>query len=150
MSDLPAFTPSIQSRPALSLYRKEHERPTVLNKFISVLELFGIVSCIELHLTRRQAGRREEMAEFVVHSATQPADEAGMGHAFQDFERTLPENCVEYMLFIIETELEPRNSLSGLQTVRKAAVQLCNQLTKDYIWQREAFTLDIKSTNGVL
>lgn len=90
------------------------------------------------------------MAEFDdAHTATQPADEADVGDAFQDFERTLPENCVECMLFVIETNVEPRTSLSGLQAVRKAAVQLCNQLTKDYIWQREAFTLDVESANGV-
>lgn len=89
------------------------------------------------------------MATFDAQSATQPAgNEDDEGDGFHDYERSLPENCVEYMLFVLETDLEPMISLSGLQTVRKAAIQLSNQLTKDYIWQREAFFLDLKSSNG--
>lgn len=78
------------------------------------------------------------------------SDGRSSDNAFQDFERILPENCVEYVLFIIETDLEPSNSLSSLEAVRKSAIQLCSQLTKDYIWQREAFNLETKSTSGVL
>lgn len=89
------------------------------------------------------------MAQLEANGAAQPAnDEGGPGDAFQEFERTLPENCVEYMLFVVETDLESTHPLSSLQAVRKAAVQLCNQLTKDYIWQREAFSLDTKSAHG--
>lgn len=69
--------------------------------------------------------------------------------AGQVFERILPENCVEYFLLVIEPELQPRRALSSLEGVRKAAIQLSNQLTKDYIWQRDSFNLDIKSENGM-
>ncbi|CAN8104974.1 unnamed protein product [Discula destructiva] len=69
--------------------------------------------------------------------------------AFQQFDKVLPENCVDYMLFVTEPQSRPREALSSLETVRRAAVQLCNQLTKDYIWQREAFRLETKSSNGL-
>lgn len=67
---------------------------------------------------------------------------------FQGFERILPENCVEYMLFIIDADAQPKKVLSGLEAVRKAAVQLSNQLTKDYIWQRDCFSLETKTEMG--
>lgn len=68
---------------------------------------------------------------------------------FQGFERILPENSVEYMLFIIEADLQPKKIVSHLESVRKAAVQLSNQLTKDYIWQRDGFGLEIKNEGGI-
>lgn len=67
---------------------------------------------------------------------------------FEGFARTLPENCVEYMLFVIEADTEPKKILSGLEAVRKAGLRLCSQLTKDYIWQRDGFGLEIKVENG--
>lgn len=87
------------------------------------------------------------MAEAGTHGSNRPADAAN-ANAFRGFERILPENCVEYVLFILETDLEPRKNFSNLEAVRKAAVQLSSQLTKDYIWQREEFNLEIKSTDG--
>ena len=67
---------------------------------------------------------------------------------FAPFERTLPESCMEYMLFIIDSQLDPRKSLSALETVRKTAFQLSDQLTKEYIWHRDAFNLESKSQEG--
>ena len=67
---------------------------------------------------------------------------------FKEFARILPENCVEYMLFVIEAGLQPKTVPSSLEAVRKAAVQLANQLTKDYIWQRDGFNLETKTDQG--
>jgi hypothetical protein len=64
------------------------------------------------------------------------------------FERTLPDDCVEYMLFIIDGQLDSRKLLSSLECVRKAAMHLADQLTKDYIWQRDCFSLETKSEKG--
>ncbi|KAJ4412021.1 hypothetical protein N0V82_008900 [Gnomoniopsis sp. IMI 355080] len=89
------------------------------------------------------------MVESHVHTSNQPGDTASNENVFQSFERSLPENCVEYMLFILEPDLVPGQSFSSHEAVRKAAVQLANQLTKDYIWQREAFGLEIKSIDGL-
>ncbi|KAK2610384.1 hypothetical protein N8I77_003818 [Diaporthe amygdali] len=69
---------------------------------------------------------------------------------FKGFERCLPENCVEYMLFIIDSQLQPQQIFSRLETVRKAAVQLSSQLTSEYIWQRDAFGLEVTTDKGLV
>ncbi|KAH8904614.1 SGT1-domain-containing protein [Coniochaeta sp. PMI_546] len=62
----------------------------------------------------------------------------------------LPENCIEYMLFILDTQLDNRKVLSSLEEVRKAAFLLTDDITRDYIWQREAFNLELKHEKGLL
>ncbi|KAJ4387983.1 hypothetical protein N0V93_008586 [Gnomoniopsis smithogilvyi] len=89
------------------------------------------------------------MADSGFHPSNQPRDDASKENVFRTFERSLPENCVEYMLFILGADLEPKQSFSSLEAVRKTAVQLSTKLTKDYIWQREGFNLEIKSTDGL-
>ncbi|KLU84573.1 hypothetical protein MAPG_03613 [Magnaporthiopsis poae ATCC 64411] len=63
---------------------------------------------------------------------------------------SLPENCVEYMVFLIDSQLDARQVLSRLETVKKSALQLAAGLTKDYIWQRDSFGLEVKSRSGLL
>ncbi|KAI0012402.1 SGT1-domain-containing protein [Xylariaceae sp. FL0662B] len=66
-------------------------------------------------------------------------------NGFTGFPRRLPDNCVEYMLFIIDSQIdEARTLLSRLENVRKAAVQLCDDLAKGYIWQRDSFQLQVQ------
>lgn len=61
----------------------------------------------------------------------------------------LPENTVEYMLFMIDSQqTEARKTRPRLETIRKSAVELVQSLTKDYIWQREGFEISFKSENG--
>ncbi|KAH8645620.1 SGT1 protein-domain-containing protein [Xylariales sp. PMI_506] len=67
---------------------------------------------------------------------------------FEGFPRLLPENCVEYILFIIDSQLEARKLLSALETVRKTALQLTQRLTRDYIWQRDGLQLEVKNESG--
>lgn len=73
---------------------------------------------------------------------------SGDDNKFKEYERILPENCVEYILFVIEADPHPKKITSSLEAVRKAAVQLANQLTKDYIWQRDGFSLETKTDQG--
>ncbi|KAI8956558.1 SGT1-domain-containing protein [Daldinia sp. FL1419] len=61
-----------------------------------------------------------------------------------EFPRRLPENCVEYLLFLIDSKLEARSLLVELEKIRKAATQLCNSITKEYIWQRDSFQLRVE------
>ncbi|EMR63271.1 putative aaa family atpase protein [Eutypa lata UCREL1] len=72
------------------------------------------------------------------------------GNGFEEFPRRLPENCVEYMIFIIDSQIESRKLLSDLEAIRKAAVQLCERFTKGYIWQRDVFQLQAKNENGLV
>ncbi|KAI2634514.1 SGT1-domain-containing protein [Xylaria nigripes] len=69
---------------------------------------------------------------------------------FKEFPRSLPDNCVEYMLFVLDNNLEPRSLLAELENVRKAAMQLCLVIAKDYIWQRDSFQLQIKREDGLV
>lgn len=83
------------------------------------------------------------MAEPAGPESAEPAD-----GGFKGFERSLPENCVEYMLFVINAKLQQQHIFSRLDTVRKAAVQLSSRLTSDYIWQRDAFNVEVKNDKG--
>ncbi|KAK0713829.1 SGT1 protein-domain-containing protein [Lasiosphaeria miniovina] len=74
-----------------------------------------------------------------------PGDEG-----FDGFRMSLPENCVEYMIFVVkgndDTDFPEAPSL---ETIRKAAVQKLDELAKDYIWQRDVFKLETKTHNGL-
>jgi hypothetical protein len=70
------------------------------------------------------------------------------GEGFDGFPKRLPEDCVEYMLFIIDSRLTQKEVLTRLETVRKEALKLNARLLKDYIWQREDFNLKLEQVNG--
>lgn len=70
--------------------------------------------------------------------------------AFHGFQMSLPENSVEYMLFIVSDQaVAQRTTLMSLESVRKVALQRLDELTKDYIWQREGLKLETKIENGM-
>lgn len=85
------------------------------------------------------------------HSAKEATTDNGnlFGEGFNGFPRQLPDNCVEYILLVIDSQLEARKLLSSLEVVRKAAVQLAEKLTKDYIWQRDGLQLNVQSDKGL-
>ncbi|KAL7932402.1 SGT1 domain-containing protein [Trichoderma chlorosporum] len=63
----------------------------------------------------------------------------------------LSENTVEYMLFVVENQQsETRKARTRLEAILKAALDLVQSLTKDYIWQREGFDIALKSEHGLL
>ncbi|KAK4185293.1 SGT1 protein-domain-containing protein [Podospora australis] len=71
-----------------------------------------------------------------------PGDEG-----FDGFRMRLPEDCVEYMLFVIGDKTTG-GGLPNLETVRKAADRKLDELAKDYIWQREPFRLETRIQKG--
>jgi hypothetical protein len=73
------------------------------------------------------------------------------GEGFDGFPKRLPEDCVEYMLFIINDQLNQKALLARLEEVRKEASKLGGKLLKEYIWQREEFALELelKSPDGM-
>ncbi|RFU73120.1 sgt1 [Trichoderma arundinaceum] len=78
-------------------------------------------------------------------------EDGNVGEAEAASAGQLSENTVEYMLFVIEDQQpEARKTRTGLEAIRKAAVELAQSLTKDYIWQREGFEVSLKSENGLL
>ncbi|KAK0109953.1 hypothetical protein ONS95_002620 [Cadophora gregata] len=81
-----------------------------------------------------------------------PQDEfKGFGGGFEGFPKRLPEDCVEYSLFIIDSRLKSQKELLGkLEEVRKESLKLTGSLLKEYIWQREAFKLELESGKGLM
>jgi len=77
-------------------------------------------------------------------------DFKGFGEGFEGFPKRLPEDCVEYSLFLIDSRLKSQKELlAQLEHVRKESARLVESLLKEYIWQREAFKLDLESSKGI-
>lgn len=75
----------------------------------------------------------------------------GFEGGFEGFPKHLPDDCVEYILFIIDSKLNSQKDVrSRLEAVRKESKKLTDRLLKDYIWQRDGFSLQIESDNGML
>ncbi|KAL2268151.1 hypothetical protein VTJ83DRAFT_2997 [Remersonia thermophila] len=66
---------------------------------------------------------------------------------FDGFRMRLPEDCVEYMLFVIGDKSD--SSLPSLETIRKAADHKLAEIAPDYIWQKDPFKLDTKVQKGL-
>lgn len=65
------------------------------------------------------------------------------------FERELPDNSVEYLLFVIGDDTpESKDTLMQLEKLRRSALDLCQNIAKDYIWQRDEFKLELKNEGG--
>jgi hypothetical protein len=74
----------------------------------------------------------------------------GFDENFAGFPKHLPEDCVEYSLYIIDSKLKSsKELLVQLEAVRKEALKLADNLLKEYIWQRESFRLGVESGKGV-
>lgn len=63
-------------------------------------------------------------------------------------ERETPENSVCYLLFVLDRNKDARQVLRQLEAVRQAALKLCRDLTDNYIWQRDAFDLELRTEGG--
>jgi len=75
----------------------------------------------------------------------------GFENGFDGFPKRLPDDCVEYTLFIIDSKLKSRKELlARLEAVRKESLKLSSGLLKEYIWQREAFRLELESGEGTI
>jgi len=74
----------------------------------------------------------------------------GFENGFDGFPKRLPDDCVEYTLFIIDSKLKAKELLARLETVRKESMKVSSALIKEYIWQRETFKLELESGEGTL
>lgn len=88
--------------------------------------------------------------DFLLSNMEGPQDDfKGFGDGFEGFPKRLPDDCVEYLLFIIDAKLKTqRERLARLEAVRKEASKLTDNLLKEYIWQRENFSLRVENENG--
>lgn len=63
----------------------------------------------------------------------------------------LPEDCVEYMLFLVDDHnTDRRTLLSKLEALKRSALSYVKDVASDYIWQRDEFQLDVKNDQGKL
>jgi lipid II:glycine glycyltransferase (peptidoglycan interpeptide bridge formation enzyme) len=77
-------------------------------------------------------------------------DFQGFGEGFSGFPKRLPEDSVEYSLFVIDSTLKTQKELlAQLESIRKESVSLTESLLKGYIWQRENFRLEVESAKGM-
>ncbi|KAH7249668.1 SGT1 protein-domain-containing protein [Fusarium redolens] len=75
----------------------------------------------------------------------------GTGDAGEtNFKNQLPDNCVEYLLFFLDSHVDTRKQLAQIENVRKSAIELAATLTKDYIWQKDEFNLTLKNEKGLV
>ena len=67
------------------------------------------------------------------------------GEGFDGFPKRLPDDCVEYIIYVIEQKERQQKTVAARRTrlnqVLKASNELKKKYLKDYIWQREAFEL---------
>lgn len=69
------------------------------------------------------------------------------GEGFDGFPKRLPDDCVEYVIYVIDEKL--RNiaaTRTRLNQILKTATAICKEHTKDCIWQRETFELKLRPT----
>ena len=71
--------------------------------------------------------------------------ESGSGYsADQDpTARILPEDCVEYTIYIVDETLDSDAVRTNLRAVQSAASKLVNQHLRGFLWQREDFKLQM-------
>lgn len=70
------------------------------------------------------------------------------GEGFDGFPKRLPEDVVEYMIFIIDTKLSDVQNRERLQAFQRALTALEKKFLKEYIWQRESIKLDLIREDG--
>ena len=70
------------------------------------------------------------------------------GEGFDGFPKSLPEDCVEYTIYILDSKLTDLERREQLRSVQSAAIKLTNKLLKDFIWQRESFKLSLEREEG--
>lgn len=76
-------------------------------------------------------------------------DFEGFGDGVEGFPKRLPDDCVEYSLFIIDARINSqRELLSRLEAVCKDALKLADSLLKEYIWQCDGFGLEVENAKG--
>ncbi|KAI9784420.1 MAG: hypothetical protein M1816_000844 [Peltula sp. TS41687] len=75
------------------------------------------------------------------------------GEGFEGFPRRVPEDCVCYSLYLVDSSNDKRDGGSirkQLEEVQAAATDLKTKLLRDYIWQREGFNLEYCQEDGLI
>jgi hypothetical protein len=70
------------------------------------------------------------------------------GEGFDGFPKKLPEDVVEYIIYIIDTKLSDVQTRERLQAFQRSLHQLEKKFLKEYIWQRESIGLELVREQG--
>ncbi|KAF2752113.1 SGT1-domain-containing protein, partial [Sporormia fimetaria CBS 119925] len=70
------------------------------------------------------------------------------GEGFSSFPKKLPEDVVEYLIFVIDTKLSDTQTRERLQAFQRALTNLEKKFLKEYIWQRESINLSLIRENN--
>lgn len=70
------------------------------------------------------------------------------GEGFEGFPKRLPDDFVEYIIYIIGFDISDTQTRERLQSVQRAASELEKALLKEYIWQRDSFSLELVRGEG--
>ncbi|KAF2793750.1 SGT1-domain-containing protein [Melanomma pulvis-pyrius CBS 109.77] len=70
------------------------------------------------------------------------------GEGFDGFPKRLPEDVVEYIVFIIDSKLSDIQTRERLQAFQRALTTLEKKFLKEYIWQRDALELNLVREEG--
>ncbi|MDI1484911.1 MAG: hypothetical protein OHK93_000045 [Ramalina farinacea] len=63
------------------------------------------------------------------------------GEGFDGFPRNLPDDSIEYSIYIVDPNLQDDEVRERLSQIKAAATALLQPLLKGFIWQRDGFTL---------
>jgi hypothetical protein len=81
--------------------------------------------------------------------ATTIEDFKWFGEGFEGFPKRLPDNTVEYALYIIDGKLSSSQKLSYLRKALQNIESSAKELFEGYIWQRDVFKLELEFKNGL-
>jgi hypothetical protein len=70
------------------------------------------------------------------------------GEGFDGFPARLPDDCVEYAIYIVDPKIREGERRERLRKVQAAGTDLARKLLKDYVWQREKFGLALANEHG--
>jgi hypothetical protein len=70
------------------------------------------------------------------------------GEGFEGFPKKLPDDVVEYIIFIIDTRLSDIQTRERLQAFQRSLQHLEKKFLKEYIWQRESLKLELIREEG--
>jgi hypothetical protein len=70
------------------------------------------------------------------------------GEGFEGFPKRLPEDVVEYIIFIMDAKLSTTQTRERSQAFQRALASLEKRFLKEYIWQRDPIKLDLIHEEG--
>jgi hypothetical protein len=71
------------------------------------------------------------------------------GEGFEGFPKRLPEDTVDYAVYVLDPALDQTQKVTKLKQVLQETTNSTKELLKDYIWQRDEFVLEIKLDDGI-